>query len=214
MTTLPARIFLAEQLGRRFFAGETDSFGPLQSLRNEFLAAKDEINLEAPADSTMILIPVTGDLIYKDNRDNMEKELMVGQVATISSASSLNITIANPYDEEGINFIILSLAHQLSPEDYLFNIVDFELSESNGSMLKIMSSNIAHLWMGMFQGRHETTHHLTGKRCFYYVLSGAFEVQERLLHANDGLALWDITETEMEALSNNAVLLALELPYI
>jgi len=37
-------------------------------------------------------------------------------------------------------------------------------------------------------------------------------VQHRLLHARDGLVLWDAKEIEMEALSNDAIILLLEIP--
>jgi hypothetical protein len=44
------------------------------------------------------------------------------------------------------------------------------------------------------------------------VLAGAFEAEGRLLHAKDGLALWDArAPLEIEALSDNALLLVLAL---
>jgi redox-sensitive bicupin YhaK (pirin superfamily) len=42
------------------------------------------------------------------------------------------------------------------------------------------------------------------------VIEGAFEVQDRLLHAKDGLAVWDTNEIDFEALSNDAILLLWE----
>jgi redox-sensitive bicupin YhaK (pirin superfamily) len=47
-----------------------------------------------------------------------------------------------------------------------------------------------------------------------YVIEGAFEVQYRLLHARDGLALWEAERVEWEALSNDAILLVLEVPLL
>ena len=43
------------------------------------------------------------------------------------------------------------------------------------------------------------------------VIEGAFEVHGRLLHARDGLALWDTSIAEIEALSNDAIILLVEL---
>jgi len=37
-----------------------------------------------------------------------------------------------------------------------------------------------------------------------------FEAEGRLLHERDGLALWDTVEIEMEALSNDAIILLIE----
>jgi hypothetical protein len=38
------------------------------------------------------------------------------------------------------------------------------------------------------------------------------EVQYRLLQAGDGLALWNLAEIEMEALSKEAIILVMEVP--
>lgn len=43
-----------------------------------------------------------------------------------------------------------------------------------------------------------------------FVLQGTFEVENRLLEAKDGLALWNTANIELEALSNEAILLLLE----
>ena len=58
------------------------------------------------------------------------------------------------------------------------------------------------------------TYHVKDKRSrlFVFMIEGAFEVEGRLLHAWDSLDLWDATTTEMEALSNEAMILVIELP--
>jgi hypothetical protein len=45
---------------------------------------------------------------------------------------------------------------------------------------------------------------------FAFVVAGAFEVEGRLLHQNDGLALWNTSVIELEALSENVVILVVE----
>ncbi len=45
---------------------------------------------------------------------------------------------------------------------------------------------------------------------FAFVLAGAFETEGRLLHERDGLAIWDTDKIEMEALSNDAMILLIE----
>ena len=47
---------------------------------------------------------------------------------------------------------------------------------------------------------------------YAFVIEGVFEVQDRLLHTKDGLAMWDAEEIDFEALSNGAILLLLEIP--
>ncbi|WP_409034090.1 hypothetical protein [Runella sp.] len=67
--------------------------------------------------------------------------------------------------------------------------------------------------MGKFGGREEgiyTVRNPERNGVFIFVIEGAFEVQNRLLHPRDGLSLTHVTEVEFEALSNDAILLVLE----
>ena len=45
---------------------------------------------------------------------------------------------------------------------------------------------------------------------YFFVIQDAFEVANRLLEAKDGLGLWGEKEVELEALSNKAIILALQ----
>ncbi len=65
-----------------------------------------------------------------------------------------------------------------------------------------------------FAGRKEAVYKISRQKnsVFAFVIQGAFEVQGRLLHARDGLGLWDDTNLiELEALSNDAIVLLVEL---
>ncbi len=46
---------------------------------------------------------------------------------------------------------------------------------------------------------------------YTFIVDGAFEIEGRLMHARDGLALWNTEKIELEALSNNAIVVVLEL---
>jgi quercetin 2,3-dioxygenase len=65
----------------------------------------------------------------------------------------------------------------------------------------------------MFEGRNEGTYSLenTSKGVFAYVLTGTFEIQNRLIQPHDGVAIWNIEELEFEALSNRAIIVVAEL---
>lgn len=69
------------------------------------------------------------------------------------------------------------------------------------------------LSIGQFGGRSETIYNLKDKKnaFFTFIIAGAFEINGRLMHPRDGLALWDINSIEIEALSPEATLLCLEL---
>jgi len=78
-------------------------------------------------------------------------------------------------------------------------------------------------FIGKYDGRNDGIYQLKAVEnkqlangIFVFILSGAFDVQNRFLHARDGLALSDLQDEliEFEALSNDAILLLMEIPMV
>ena len=67
-------------------------------------------------------------------------------------------------------------------------------------------------YIGKYDYRSESGYllkNIESKVCIY-VLQGSFEVEDRLLHARDGLTLWNLDELEFEALENDSILFIME----
>ena len=65
--------------------------------------------------------------------------------------------------------------------------------------------------MGKYEGRQKGKSRVQfNHNTFIYVVSGAFEVNDRLLETGDGICFWETNLIEFEALSNNAVFLIIE----
>jgi quercetin 2,3-dioxygenase len=100
------------------------------------------------------------------------------------------------------------------PKMQLFN---FDLSQSNQLHTIITAADLnqpAYAYIGKYDGRKKGIYSLQNKNngIYCFVIEGAFEIQDRLLHAKDGLAIWNTDEIDFEALSNGAILLLFELP--
>ena len=65
---------------------------------------------------------------------------------------------------------------------------------------------------GLDYGREESIYKVknAGNCLYIFVIEGAFEVDNKLMEARDGLAIWNADEIEFEALSNDAMLLIFE----
>jgi redox-sensitive bicupin YhaK (pirin superfamily) len=213
MEGLQARIFLNEHLGSRFFADSKDSFSGLEFFSDERLSGGHEMEIPISSGHSVFIIPITGDLILKCRAGN-DIDIGVGQLLLIESPAFLNVTVSNPFQDAEINFLLFSLQNSKKLPASKCELVDFNLSKSAGKLIDILPNRSSRISIGIFQGRQESTYSLKGYGFFCFVLAGAFEIQGCLLHAKDGLAIWETAEIEMEALSNNAVLLAIELPYI
>lgn len=229
MQQIPGKIFLAEQRGvletttfRRYctfpFAAYLDEdkapFGGLLAVNEETLAAGQAVALPAPAAACVLVLPLVGTVrVGTSVAGAAQVEVEEIWVGTVPAGGTLHLQ--NPYETDlvsclhvwvGANSVTTSTQLVAFEAAHLTNRLLELLPDHTGSVLPGRAS------LGRFAGRTETEYHLRqpGAGFFAFVLAGAFEVAGRLLHANDGLALWATRTVEIEALSNEALLLVLE----
>jgi quercetin 2,3-dioxygenase len=231
----PGKIFLSDQRGltqtpqhcrySTFNCGDFNQehrtpFGSLYGLHEEWLTGQHGLDLPVAQASYLLLLPVTGALECGDPDGNITtvevEEVLVCELPAHSSA-----TIRNPYESDVIHFIQIWIKAGKPAATASTRVLPFHFASPDTSLAEIISPGSAHeghqlpfsLSIGRFAGRQEAVYTLKSKasRFFAYVLAGAFECEGRLLHQNDGLALWDTEAVELEALSNNALVLILAL---
>jgi quercetin 2,3-dioxygenase len=196
-------------------------FGDIYVLNDDTLDANRSLNMLIADCSHVLLLPVIGAISYNDQAGN-KNLIAAGQAQLLTVAEASTIQISNPFDEGLINFLQVwvkadatIIAREAQLFTYSINKYPNKLTDiSRGS--ECASAFPFTISIGKFEGRGETIHHLENKNSgfFAFVIEGAFEIEGRLLHARDGLALWDIDEAEIEALSNDAILLTIESPLV
>jgi hypothetical protein len=220
-----AKIFLADQRGltetkklRRFSTFNFEKFTnpdkePLDGLylwNEDMLAKRQKTCFEVDRDSNMIIIPITGSVNYLDDTEN-ETDIEVEEIAVVYVERGANITLSNPFDNDTIHYLCIGInANEPLPNNPQFFY--FDLAKQN-KLMKIDHSSLPFsMSIGRFTGRKEVVYQISpDKKLYAFVISGAFEMDGRLLHQGDGIALWETDEIEIEALSDNAVVLALEM---
>jgi quercetin 2,3-dioxygenase len=227
-----AKIFLAQERGLngtssfsssaifnfgQFFHEHKQPFGNIYLVNDDSLDAGVSLEATIEKKSYLVLLPVMGAIAVKDaaGKDNL---LAAGQLQIISSETDETIRISNPFKEGIVNFLQIGIKAGHTKITGADSISDYNINGNHDNMLKISpdepgSSRLPFtIFIGKFNGRGETILPLKNKSqgAFAFVIEGAFEVQGRLLHAGDALALWDTTEVEIEAFSNQAILLIIE----
>ncbi|GAA4335788.1 hypothetical protein GCM10023149_44010 [Mucilaginibacter gynuensis] len=221
------KIFLADDRGltetnleRRYstfnFAGyyneHKQGSGNLYTFNDEMLAAGASVQQQVRFGGYMIILPVTGAVQITIGAQTHEAD--AGEVLLLPIVENEVFTLTNPYPENWVNFIVMQIkadaATLASAQNFAFDI------DGNPDSLVAAVDNDAlpfALHIGRFAGRTEAVYNLKDEQSqvFAFVIAGAFELQNRLLHERDGLALWHTQQVEVEALSNNAVLLLMEL---
>jgi redox-sensitive bicupin YhaK (pirin superfamily) len=194
-------------------------FGSLQVFNEDTLAPGKSIKMVVEENTEVIIIPLVGTLTFKNTTGN-EVTIDPGQLQLFSAATQMNYEITNPFEkDELVNFLQIWLYKNEGVFTAHTHQFDFDLSLTNHLHKVLYPANLhqkAYCYIGKYEGRKKDDYVLKNKNngVFAFVIEGVFEVQDRLLHAKDGLAIWDADEIDFEALSNGAILLLLEVPNV
>jgi redox-sensitive bicupin YhaK (pirin superfamily) len=189
-----------------------NAFGSLQLLNEVILAPQQSVNRFIHSNTNVIILPLFGGIDYKDNIGNKEF-LRVEQIRVVAADDDLSMEVFNPYENENVSY--LEINFQMGKQ-YFKNycqqyIIDFNLKNKLNPLFEIEQ---AIGFIGNYDGRKEGFYTLKNAKngVFVFVIHGAFEVENRLLEAKDGLSLKETSKIEWEALSENAILLVIEVP--
>lgn len=208
-----ARIFLSSQRAEIQEDGYRSSscinenfFGNVSVFDDVTLAGEKSCKIGLVAGQYFVIIPLVGTIHFENTDEN--NLVNPGEALFIST----DTVITNPYSDELVNFLRIAFAG--CPNEKITTITCFDIDAQKNQLVGIgtPAEKFPLIKIGKFHGRAETLHHLQSKSngTFVYVIAGAFEVQYRLLEAKDSLAVWDTETLELEALSNEAILLVIE----
>lgn len=219
--THQAQIYLAEQRGcsqtdifrsfhtfnfGNYVADCREAFGNLQAFNDDTLSAEQSLKIKLLENTVVIIIPIIGGLEYHNTLQNGFLEIGNGLILTASEG--MEYEIVNPYPNEYINFVQIWLKNTFGKVNPNLEEFSFDLHQKN-YLHSIFTLNNQQGFMGKYEGRKKGKFTVKDSKTgvFVFVIDGAFEVQDKLLQARDGLAITNIEMIEFEALSAGAVIL-------
>jgi hypothetical protein len=189
-----------------------NAFGSLKILNEVILAPQQSITRFVNSNTNVILLPLFGGIDYRDNFGN-EEFLRIEQIRVIAADDDLSLEIFNPYKKENVSYLEIDfqMGRQYFKNYFQQYVVDFTIRNKLNPLFEIER---AIGFIGIYDGRKEGFYALknSSNGVFVFVIYGAFEVENRLLEAKDGLAMNKVGTIEWEALSENAILLVMEMP--
>lgn len=227
-----ATIYLADVRGcsqnEWFRSYHTLNFGNYQvesrkSLENLVAVNDDTLKEECSIvhslteDTSVILIPLVGEVKYNSSA-SVEGKVDVGQAQHLYMPANSRLEITNPYNSELINFLQLWFNFKdklhVDSRNYL---TEFDLIHNSnkqiGLQIFVAEGMETQVSIGKYKGRKGGTYGLKDeqKGVFVFVIDGIFEVQDRLIQSRDSLLIRNPSEIEYEALSNDAIILIVDL---
>lgn len=231
-TMIKGKIFLAEERGATetaFFRSDPvfclvhnqpqskEEIGNLYMLNDDTLGGGYAMNMQVQEDVFVLVLPVAGAVMVSVN-DEDAVLVVAGQSLVVRAKAGFVMHFRNPFRDDPVNF----LQCWFKPGSAILpgnNITTYEDVNQQLNRLVPVVADAGQLLpfaaaAGKFAGRGDTIYKTSGPHAavFLFVLEGAFEAAGRLLHDRDGLALYDVDELEMEALSHDALILLIELP--
>lgn len=200
---------------------QTESFGRLTAVHDETLAGSNHRVRLVEQSGEIVLIPLVGGMLYKDSLGN---EDIVGteEIRIFSATEGQYYQLVNPYKKEPINYLqiwidapeLATTKSEQRPFTLQKNTLVSLFAPIEYATAAVLQTTKAYGSLGLFGGRKQATYQLHNPEngLFAFVVNGAFEFENRLIESRDGLALQGITIAEFEALSENAILLILEIP--
>ncbi|MGI4865565.1 MAG: hypothetical protein ACRYFZ_16710 [Janthinobacterium lividum] len=203
------------------------SFGRLYGLNEETLAGGHAVEFVVAQDSYIVLLPITGAVEFSTG-GGASGTAEVEQIINLAVLAGTTLRLCNPFAGELVSVlhIWLQAPPLAAPAVALTTVFGQLLEEQENELLELLSFEAVPgqaaaftqalpfaLSLGRFMGRQETGYKVKqpGNSLFAFIIAGAFELEGRLMHEKDGVALWQVEEIELEALSNHALVLVLEL---
>ena len=185
-------------------------FGALQFLNEEILAPKHKQTTVAASNIELFILPLFGGIEYKDHLGN-ENFIRVEQIQRFTVQKGMSFEISNPF-EENVSYLQMGFDANNRDLENNFKTFNFDLTQKN-QLIHLFEIENTKGFIGIFEGRKEGFYKLkeVSNGVFVFVINGAFEIENRLLESKDGLSLQQIDTIEWEALSENAILLVLEI---
>jgi redox-sensitive bicupin YhaK (pirin superfamily) len=187
-------------------------FGTLKVFNEVTIAPLCKTFTYIDANTEIMLLPLFGGVAYKDSLGS-EDFIRIEQLKHISAQQGTSFELFNPYEKENVSYLEVRFCAKTANFKPTSSRLDFGFSERN-ELSPLFGFPNTMGFIGIYDGRKEGFYALKNNLngIFVFVISGAFEVENRLLQEKDGLSLTKIETLEWEALSENAILLLFEVP--
>lgn len=187
-------------------------FGTLKVLNEVTIGPLSKRFTFIDANTEIMLLPLFGGIAYKDSLGD-EDFIRIEQIKHLSAQQGTSFELSNPYELENVSYLEVRFCAKATNFKPSSSRSDFDFSERN-KLIPLFGFPDTLGFIGIYDGRKEDFYALKNNLngVFVFVISGAFEVENRLLQEKDGLSFKKIETVEWEALSENAILLVFEIP--
>lgn len=161
--------------------------------------------LDYEANSQIVVIVLYGKIIT----DSLPYKIPSDQMIILNPTQKDRLEIKNGFQDECADIIIFEIDNQ-NNESFIC-LEDLNIKKKN-ELIPLSGSLNFPAFIGLYDGRKKQKYELKqeNKSIFGIVINGACEFQDRLMETRDAILLYDLDTLKFEALSENLLIIFLE----
>lgn len=185
----------------------TRHVGSLHVFNETTLGPQNKEQLAFDGDMQLLIMPLIG-RVQVNNAKN-QNVVDVGEALMVSIKSNEPCTLLNDFETSDVHFVIAGF----SSNEPIEGITRFSLSPDKLVTLfdEVSQRGLMKAVIGQWNGRSDGEFSPSSPKTFAWVVQGAFEIENCLLQKADGLVIYGQEKIEFEALSNDAIVIFLEM---
>ena len=199
----------------KYIAPHRQNFEDIYLFNEETVAPQRSIAGEMLESSLLLILPVWGGIKYTGN-GHMAYHLQPGELFLVPAPAKHMYSVGNTEEKENVQFIQIAVrteAALLPKRPFHLSMSTDDYKNQLHQALSFETTDGFELYLGQFSGRKKGE--ITWpeyRHSFAFLLQGALEMEDRLLHEGDALGMWQTRQLEWEALSAQSLFLLLTFP--
>jgi redox-sensitive bicupin YhaK (pirin superfamily) len=198
-------------------------FGVLRVLNDDRIAGGKGFGTHPHDNMEIITIPLSGTVAHKDSMGS-SGTISPGEVQVMSAGTGVTHSEFNHKQDEELRLLQIWLFPNKRGVTPRYDQMKFEVKDRHNKLQQILSpkADDAGVWihqdawfhMGTFDKDFKTSYALKDKRngVYAFVIKGDVTVNGNALNERDGLGIWDVETLAIQADSQGAELLLMEVP--
>ena len=206
-----------------YYNPERMHFGVLRVLNDDIVSAGMGFGTHPHDNMEIISIPLEGDLEHKDSMGNVAV-IRKGDIQVMSAGTGITHSEYNKNKDQAVKFLQIWVFPNKKNVNPRYDQITLNIKDRHNKLQQIMSPSAddegvwihqnAWFHLGKFDKDFQTRYELKDKinGVYVFVLNGECTINGQKLEKRDGFGLWDIKSLDIEADSQDAELLLMEVP--
>ena len=198
-------------------------FGALRVLNDDYVAEGMGFGTHPHNDMEIVSIPLEGDLEHKDNMGNVSV-IKKGDIQVMSAGTGVTHSEYNKNKDKPVKFLQIWVFPNQKGHTPRYDQISLNLEDRRNKLQQIVSPSVADdgVWvnqdawfhLGVFEKGLSADYQLkkSGNGVYVFVIKGDVSIDGTELNERDGFGIWETEGFMLEALSDDAEILLMEVP--